>query len=769
MKPKAASKSAESHDNRRLKLLISGAVQGVGFRPFVHRLASKYSLTGWVRNCTEGMEIEVEGNTDSLTKFLKRLESDNPPLSSIDNCEYRFLEIHGYADFRIMDSINIGERNTIILPDIATCPDCIREIFDRDNRRYYYPFTNCTNCGPRYSIIEALPYDRANTSMRAFKMCDKCTAEYEDPSDRRFHAQPNACPECGPYLELYDKSGNILRLRSEALLHACELIRSGSILAVKGLGGFHLIVDARNDKAVMRLRQLKGRDEKPFAMMFPDIDMIKEYCELGDLERSLLNSFEAPIVLLRAKKPVLTDIAGSVAPDNPYYGVMPPYTPVHHLLTAELKLPLVATSGNIFNEPICTDNDEAFTRLSGIADYFLVHNRPIVNHVDDSIVRVMAGREMIIRRARGYAPLPISIKEELPKILAVGAHLKSASAIAMSNQVIVSQHIGDLESKATFDIYRKTINRLSALYNHKPMKIACDTQPYYTSTQFAENQPQPKVKVQHHYAHILSCMAENELEPPVLGICWDGSGYGSDGSIWGGEFIRIGESSFKRAAHFRTFPLPGGEAAIREPRKTAMGLLYEKYGDNLFEYKKLSIFKQFKEDELSIIRDMLNKEVNSPKTSSVGRLFDAVAALLGICSHNGYEGQAAMQLEFAAMNSDTDTYYNYNISRNKGTYVIDWERIICAIIEEISSAPIKDIAMRFHNTIVKAAVEIVGLLDEQRVALSGGCFQNRILLEKMVTELMKEGYKVYWHQRIPTNDGGIALGQIMAAAKYNGN
>ncbi|MBD3232474.1 MAG: carbamoyltransferase HypF [candidate division Zixibacteria bacterium] len=769
MKPKAASKNTDSRDRRRLKLLVSGAVQGVGFRPFVHRLASEFRLTGWVRNSTEGMEIEVEGNTESLAEFLKRLKSDNPPLSSITSCEYRFLDMHGYADFRIMDSINSGERNTIVLPDIATCADCLRDIFDKDNRRYNYPFTNCTNCGPRYSIIEALPYDRVNTSMRAFEMCDECRNEYEDFSDRRFHAQPNACPECGPHLELWDKSGKILELRSEALPKACELIRCGKILAVKGLGGFHLMVDARNDKSIERLRQLKGRDERPFAMMFPDIETIREYCMLGDLEESLLNSPEAPITLLRVNKASLKDIAASVAPDNPYFGTMIPYTPLHHLMMTQLEFPVVATSGNISNEPICTENGEALRKLSGIVDYFLVHNRPIVNHVDDSIIKVMAGREMIIRRARGYAPLPISTRAALPEILAVGGHQKNALAISKGNQIVVSQHIGDLETKETFDVFKKAINQLSALHDHKPHSAACDTHPYYKSTRFTEDLPQPKVKVQHHHAHILSCMAENELEPPVLGICWDGSGYGTDGTIWGGEFIRIEKNSFKRTAHFRMFPLPGGEAAIKEPRKTAIGLLFEIYGDNLFDNKSLSIRTQFTEDELGIIRNMLRKELNSPRTSSAGRLFDAVAALLGICKSNNYEGQAAMQLEFAAMKSDADTYYRYDVSKNGNTYIVDWERIIRGIIEEIGKVSVKDIAMKFHNTVVRAAVEIADLVNEEKIALSGGCFQNKILLEKMITELKKKGHKVYWHRRIPTNDGGIALGQIMAAARYTGS
>jgi len=630
---------------KRLRITIRGAVQGVGFRPFVYRLATEMGLPGWVLNSTHGVFIEVEGSAPTLETFLLRIEREKPPRSFIQSLEYSFLDPIGYATFEIRRSDESGDRTTLVLPDIATCSDCLREIFDPTNRRYRYPFTNCTNCGPRFTIIEALPYDRPNTTMKGFVMCQACRSEYENPRDRRFHAQPNACPRCGPHLELWDPGGKVLASHHDALVGAAEAVRQGWIVAVKGLGGFHLLVDARNEDAVVHLRQRKHREEKPFALMYPTLELVREHCDVSELEERLLASPESPIVLLRRQRSATHSpssvIAPSVAPGNPYLGIMLPYTPLHHLLLAELGFPVVATSGNLSDEPICTDEQEALKRLAGIADLFLVHDRPIARHVDDSVVRVVMGRELVLRRARGYAPLPIADcglmdSHRTPSsaqmgtssptsILAVGAHLKNTIAVSVGPQVFVSQHIGDLETAEAFQAFQRAIESLQKLYDLRPSVVACDAHPDYLSTQFARRTGVPVISVQHHYAHVLSCMVENELEPPVLGVAWDGTGYGRDGTIWGGEFLRVTEHSFHRIGHFRTFRLPGGEKAIKEPRRTAIGVLYEIYGDDTFLLTELAPVKAFSSEERAILRTMLTKKINAPVTSSVGRLWWACA------------------------------------------------------------------------------------------------------------------------------------------------
>ncbi|MCX8103930.1 MAG: carbamoyltransferase HypF, partial [Candidatus Bipolaricaulota bacterium] len=564
----------------RLKIAIHGAVQGVGFRPFVYRLAIELKLTGWVLNSAQGVFIEAEGTKEQLEEFVRRLERDKPPRAFLQSLEASWLDPVGYTAFEIRHSDESGQKIAFILPDIATCPDCWREIFDPNNRRYRYPFTNCTNCGPRFSIIEALPYDRPNTTMKIFRMCPDCQAEYENPLDRRFHAQPNACPQCGPHLELWDAKGTVLAQHDDALCQAAEAIRVGQIIAVKGLGGFHLICDARNDDAVQELRRRKHREEKPFALMYPSLELVQAHCEVSPLEERALTSPEAPIVLMRRRESV--QIASSVAPRNPYLGIMLPYTPLHHLLMAELGFPVVATSGNLSDEPICTDEHEALIRLKEIADLFLVHNRPIARHVDDSIVRIVGSQELVLRRARGFAPLPITLRNpERRTVLAVGAHLKNTVALAVGSTVFISQHIGDLETAEAFGAFQRVIQDFERLYDAQPSVIAHDLHPDYLSTQYAQGRKPRTVGVQHHYAHVLACMAENELDSSVLGVSWDGTGYGLDGTIWGGEFLRATRESFTRVAHLRTFRLPGGERAIQEPRRSALGVLYELFGDAL--------------------------------------------------------------------------------------------------------------------------------------------------------------------------------------------
>ncbi len=801
----------------RLKLTVRGAVQGVGFRPFVFRLATALGLNGWVNNSPQGVFIEVEGPMPELEKFLLRLEAEKPPRSSIQSLEPRWLDPLGYDRFEIRPSEAGGAKTALVLPDIATCPDCLREILDPQDRRYRYPFTNCTNCGPRFSIIEELPYDRAHTSMQAFAMCPECQAEYDDPRNRRFHAQPNACPVCGPHLELWDPKGVILARADQALMTGADALRTGKVVAVKGLGGFHLVVTAENDEAVQRLRRLKHREEKPFALMFPSLEAVKAVCEVSPLEERLLRSPEAPIVLLRltphAPRPRSHSLSSWIAPGNPNLGVMLPYTPLHHLLLAAVGSPVVATSGNLSDEPICTNEHEALERLGSIADLFLIHNRPIVRHVDDSIVRVMAGRELVLRRARGYAPLPVPVRggdRGGESVLAVGAHLKNTIALSVGPQAFISQHIGDLESDPAYEAFRHVIGDFEKLYETSPSVVAADAHPDYLSTRFAgsligqansvvpgpetasgpgpsavqgsgfkvqgsgfrverSESPPRLVSVQHHLAHVLSCMAENEIKPPVLGVSWDGTGYGLDGTVWGGEFFLVTEASAERSAHLRPFRLPGGDKAVKEPRRTALGLLFARLGAGALERDDLAPIRAFSRVELAGLGTMLARQLNSPLTSSVGRLFDAVASLAGLRHQVRFEGQAAMELEFALEGVDTEEAYPFSLSNAPAAphaLLLDWVPTLDGVLADLGQNTSPGlISARFHNALVRAIILVAGHFKLERVVLSGGCFQNRYLTEHAVRELQVEGFRPYWHQRVPPNDGGISLGQIAAVMR----
>ena len=727
----------------RLRLEIGGAVQGVGFRPFVYRLATDLGLSGWVRNSLSGAVIEVEGLAETVAAFRRRLGTECPRHASLQSIESTYLDPLGHTGFAIHESNLEGHVAALIVPDIATCPDCVREMFDPSDRRHRYPFTNCTNCGPRFSIVEALPYDRANTAMKRFEMCPDCRAEYENPHDRRFHAQPIACPVCGPLLALVDPSGRSMAQGDEALVRVVEMIRRGQIVAVKGLGGFHLIVDARNDEAVRKLRARKQREEKPLALM-ASLEDARELCDVSPGEEALLESPAAPIVLMRRHGGV---VSASVAPGNPYLGVMLPYTPLHHLLVSELGFPIVATSGNVSDEPMCTENAEAVQRLGPIADALLLHDRPIVRRVDDSIVRLVSNRPMVLRRARGYAPLPIAMPRPMPAVLAVGAHLKSTTAITVGSNVFLSQHLGDLETPDAFDGFLDSIAVFETLYGRAD-RIACDLHPDYRSGTYASARCSAPHRVQHHFAHVLACMIDNEVDPPVLGVAWDGTGYGLDGTVWGGEFLRVDQKTFTRRAHLRTFRLPGGEAAVREPRRSALGVLYELFGESLPTGLGLQ------PHEMSAMTRMLAAGINSPVTSSAGRLFDAVAALIGLRQRSQFEGQAAMELEFAVEPCD-DCYDGCSA---------DWESIVRGILDDLRcGVSVGRIAARFHNSLVEAIVAEARAADEERVMLTGGCFQNKYLTERAVRRLREDGFRPYWHQRVPTHDGGIALGQIAAS------
>ncbi len=714
--------------SRRLRILLCGAVQGVGFRPFVYRLATEMELSGWVLNSVTGLEIEVEGAEEDTRLFLSRLDAEKPPVAAVFTREVTRLAPVGYTRFEIRPSETSTDPTTGILPDLATCPDCLAEMNDPENRRFGYPFTNCTHCGPRYSIVLDIPYDRSNTTMRIFHLCPECRREYEDPSDRRFHAQPNACPRCGPVL-------------NRPVGEAARALAEGRIVALKGIGGFQLLVDARNTDAVQLLRERKHREGKPFALMMPSFETARRSCRISSAEEALLRSPAAPIVLL---DPVpAPGIARNVAQGSPCLGVMLPYSPLHHLLLRAFPHPVVATSGNRSEEPIATGNDEAAERLAGIADLFLTHNRPVARPCDDSVARLVRGRETILRRARGYAPLPIRVSRELPPVLAVGGHLKNTIAIAIGRQVYLSQHIGDLDTLEARRSFEKTIEDLCRLYRFRPEAVVCDLHPDYASTRWARASGLPVLPVQHHHAHAASCAAENDVRGAYLAVVWDGTGYGLDNTIWGGEFFLCGRDSleFERVAHLRPFRLPGGEAAIREGWRTAAALRMEAGLPAACP---------------PVIRQMLRQNVNCPVTTSVGRLFDAVAAITGMARENRFEGQAAMLLEGAIGSCRTEESYPLPDG--------DWEPLIGAVTADVTrGVDVARIAARFHNALAGWVIEVAERAGSHQVVLSGGVFQNRYLTERVAGRLEEKHFHVFTHQRVPPNDGGIALGQAVLA------
>ncbi len=745
---------------RRLRIVVRGAVQGVGFRPFVYRLATELGVAGWVSNSGQGVFIEAEADGATLDAFARRLDAEQPPRAVVVSRECTALDPVGAAGFEIRASDAHEEPSAFVLPDLATCADCLRELLDPRDRRFRYPFVNCTNCGPRFSIVEDLPYDRERTSMKTFAMCPACRREYDDPRDRRFHAQPNACPVCGPSLALWDASGAVLADGDAALRSAVEAIERGRIVAVKGIGGFLLTADAGDDDAVCALRARKHRDAKPFAVLFPALEDVARACRVSALEARLLTAPESPIVLLERDAGGGCAIAPSVAPGNPQLGAMLPYAPLHHLLLRDLGRPVVATSGNLSDEPICTDEHEALVRLRAVADVFLVHNRPIVRHVDDSVVRVVAGREMVLRLARGYAPLPVLLPEAIPPTLAVGAHLKNAVGVSVGRSFFISQHVGDLETVEATEAFARATTALRSLYRVEPTRVVADLHPDYVSTRYAATLGLPVVHVQHHAAHVAACMAENELDGPVLGVAWDGTGYGPDGTIWGGEFLVARDGAFERVATLRRFRLPGGERAIREPRRTAIGALYELFGDAVAARDDLPPLADFDDRERRVLVQMIARGVNAPATTSAGRLFDAVASLCRLCQRASFEGQAAMALEFAA---DDDAAGTYPMPLEDGR--LDWHTTIRALLDDLRrGVPAGTIAMRFHRALADAIIAVARRTGLPRVVLTGGCFQNRVLLEQTIRRLEQDGFRAYWHQRVPTGDGGIALGQAVAAS-----
>ena len=749
----------------RREIRVRGTVQGVGFRPFVYRLARELELAGWVRNDPEGVLIQAEGSSAALAELIRRIREEAPRLAVVERLETKPVPRVDERGFRILASPPSGPRQTVVPPDVATCGDCLTEMWSPTDRRFRYPFLNCTNCGPRYSIIEGLPYDRPRTSMKRFAMCPECEGEYHDPADRRFHAQPTACPACGPTLALTAPDATVLASGDRAIVEATGRIEEGRVVALKGIGGFQLLVDATNEEAVARLRLRKQRGRKPFAVMFPDLARVESVAEVDAITKSVFESPACPIVLVNLR-PEAAVLAPSVAPGNPMVGAMIPYSPLHHLLMREGGVPLVATSGNLSDEPICIGDEEARTRLRGLADVFLVHDRAVVRPVDDSVTRLVRGRLQVLCRARGFAPLSIDAGRSLPPVLGVGPQLKNTVAVGLGNQVVVSQHLGDLDNDQTYASFRRAIDDLRRFYDFSPEVVAHDAHPDYLSTHYARQLGLPALAVQHHYAHVLSCLADANAGPPVLGVAWDGTGYGTDGTIWGGEFLRVDDESFERVGHLRTFPLVGGDAAVREPRRSAAGLLYELGGDRALDGSGPALLP-FEPEEARVVAQMLRRSVNVVPTSSAGRLFDAVASLLGLVHRSDFEGESAMSLEFAAGTTDgapgDSPAYPYRVSHVGGTYILDWGPMVEALLAELSD--VGHAAARFHTTLAQGIVDLAKRVGERRVALTGGCFQNRRLTELTLDGLTEAGLEPIWHTRIPPNDGGISIGQVLAAAR----
>jgi len=747
------------------RLKVNGIVQGVGFRPFVFQLAEKYNLKGEVANTSSGVSIHIEGLPDNVAAFERDLAEKNPPLAYIVDINSKTESPRNHTDFAIVKSKAQAKMTTLISPDVSVCDDCLGEMLAPTDRRYHYPFINCTNCGPRYTIIDDIPYDRPKTSMRHFKMCPRCQAEYDDPVNRRFHAQPNACADCGPHVELYDNQKKEISRHAQALEAAARLLKAGNILAIKGLGGYHLAADAANTAAVKQLRRRKLREEKPFAIMSHDLKRIRQYARVGPEEEKLLTAIQRPIVLLEKKKP--NAISEEVAPRNRYFGVMLPYTPLHYLLLAQGFDALVMTSGNLSEEPIAIDNDDAFNRLGGIADYFLIHNRDIYLRSDDSIVRYAAGAKRFLRRSRGFVPIPVFLKDKVPPILACGAELKNTICVTKEDKAFLSQHIGDLENLPTYEFLKLTVGHLERILDIDPEIIAYDMHPDYLSTRYAlELAADHKIQVQHHHAHTVSCMAEHKLEGRVIGLSFDGTGYGTDGAVWGGEILVASEHDFERAGHLAYVPMPGSAAAIKEPWRMAVSYLQDAYGLN-FQGLNLPALTAMDTDNLTVVSEMITKRINSPLTSSLGRLFDGVAAICGIRQRVNFEGQAAMELEMAAV-EDAGALYEYAWDKD-GAYRVLPAPIIRGVVDDAAAGrPVGEISARFHRTLIQLFTDLcVVIAKEQelnRVVLSGGVFQNSILLAGLTRAIEDRGLDVFSHQQVPTNDGGIALGQAVVAA-----
>ena len=740
----------------RKEVQVSGIVQGVGFRPYVYRLATDRNLGGNISNTPAGVTIEIQGPTDLVEDFVSRLPGEAPMLAQITHVLVREVPCKADRSFEILSSQTGEHPSALVSPDVTVCDDCLRELFDTQDRRHLYPFINCTNCGPRFTIVRDVPYDRPSTSMSAFPMCDKCRAEYTDPHNRRFHAQPNACWDCGPQLEFWDSAGRLIEVR-DPIEAAIERLRAGEILAVKGLGGFHFAVDAMNSAAVERLRQRKRRIAKPFAVMVRDLEAARRFCQIDAEAQTLLSSRQRPIVL--APKTRSSAVAENVAPNQLDLGLFLPYTPLHHLIFAAGKFTvLVMTSGNLSEEPVAIDNREAVDRLGNIADFFLVHDRKILLRCDDSVVRHSVGRLRQIRRSRGYVPAPVRLHKELPPILAVGGELKNTICLTRRNMAFLSQHIGDLENIESFDFFREAIAHLSRILEIEPEVIAHDLHPDYLSTKWASTQNGARlVGVQHHHAHIAACMAENLIDGRVIGLALDGTGYGTDGQIWGGEALIAGYATFERAAHFAYVALPGGAAAIREPWRMAVSYLVQAFGED-FLTLDIPFVRELQRGKAELVLRMIAQRVNSPLTSSCGRLFDAVAALIGIRQEVSYEAQASIELEMLGRSSTATDGYPLAIRRQDQCWQIDASSLFAGIVEDLRRKVCTEtISRRFHNGLVETLVRLACLLREEsslnQICLSGGTFNNLLVFEHLIRELKFLRFEIFTHSEVPRATG----------------
>lgn len=749
---------------QRWRIDIEGIVQGVGFRPFVYQAAQRCGVSGWVRNDSRGVTIEAQGDPKQLQALLSALRHEAPPLAAVSSCRHHAVTpLPEEIGFTIHSSADDSDRLALIAPDNHVCPDCLTELFDPADRRFRYPFINCTNCGPRYTIITGVPYDRPLTTMADFPLCSACRAEYLDPASRRFHAQPIACPECGPRLTLLDAAGH--ERETEPLAAAVALLRAGKIVAVKGLGGYHLAVDAGNQKAVAELRRRKERDEKPFAVMVRDLMQVRALAEFDPREEQLLSGPERPIVLLRKRPAAL--LAAGVAPGNRYLGVMLPYTPLHHLLLESGFPSLVMTSGNRSDEPIAFTDDDATRQLAGIADAFLVHNRRIHMRTDDSIVRVMANRPLLLRRSRGYVPRSLRLPTMQESILAVGAELKTAICLTRGDHAFLSQHLGDLKNTAVYTSLAQTVEHLQELLDVRPHLVAHDLHPDYLSTRFAEELPGMRcLAVQHHHAHLASCLGENRWAGPAIGVIFDGYGYGCDGTAWGGEFLLGDARACRRLGHLLPVPLPGGDVAAREPWRMALSWLAATYGDDLPQLPGLAAIPA---SDRAMVLTMCRRRLNAPLTSSCGRLFDAVAGLAGLRLQISFEGQAALELE-QILDPAADGAYPLAVTEQDGMLLLDPRPLLRALVDDLlAGATAGAVSARFHRGLARATLDMCRQLRTTGapavVALSGGVFQNRFLSEELTRLLQTDGFHVLTHSLVPPNDGGLAFGQALVAVQ----
>jgi hydrogenase maturation protein HypF len=752
---------------KRLFLKVEGIVQGVGFRPFVYNEAVFFDLKGWINNNSEGVYIDIEGQEEKLNNFIYNLKHKQPSLARIENIIIEEREPANYKGFEIRESARNDKKITLISPDIDDCKECINDIIDSSNKRHKYPFTNCTKCGPRFSIIKAIPYDRDNTTMKKFDMCEDCNKEYTDPDNRRFHAQPNACKECGPDIWIDDSHG-IKVETNDVLIWVRQKLKEGKIFAIKGLGGFHLVCDAKNEEAVKLLRSRKKRPHKPFAVMIKDMENVRKYCHVNMEEERMLTGTKKPIVILDQADSY--DLSQYIAHNQKTLGVMLPYTPLHYLLFEDNIEALIMTSANANGLPLEYKNESAIENLGNIADYFLMHNRDIYVPIDDSVVKVVNNEVCMIRRARGYVPEPIKM-DNIKEILACGSNMKNTFCIAKENFLFLSQYNGDLENIETIEHYKNNIEHFKNIFHFTPKYIACDMHPNYASSEYAYNTTLPKIEVQHHHAHIVSCLIENKVSRKVIGIAYDGTGYGTDGRIWGGEFLLCDNKEYMRLGHLDYIKMPGGEKAIKEPWRMAVSHIYKMFKSKVWnEYNidtqmKEILLKLYGNKAINVI-SMIDADINCPETSSMGRFFDAAASLIGIRDDITYEGQAAIELETIASQKSLD-FYDYHIAQGDG-YIVKPEKIIAGIIKDkLLGEEASLISDKFHNTIIKFSKEICKLIRKDtginEVALSGGVFQNSYLLKNLINELENEKFIVYTNKSIPANDGGVALGQIVIA------